>query len=162
ANLKNWVSPSDLDACVEHLRALNREPAVVAADFDVHASTDVTGFGLACHALEMAHASNVTLTIEVDDIPLMGGTLDMYRKGMTTGSNASNREMAGDDIRIDRDLPAWHESVLFDPQTNGGLLFALPAEQSGKLVESLHAHGQPGHVIGAVASRDPATFIRFV
>lgn len=157
ANLKGWVSAPDLEACTAHLRALNRDAAEAASGFEIHAATDITGFGLACHALEMAEASNVALTIQIDDIPVMDGALAMYRRGMSTGSNESNRETAGERISIERDLPVWHENLLFDPQTNGGLLFALPAAQSEPLLEALSERGLTGHVIGTAQPHDPAS-----
>lgn len=162
ANLKGWVSPNDLDACITHLRTLNRTPAEIAAQFEIHAATDVTGFGLACHALEMAQGSGVTMEIHIDDLPVMSGAFEMYERGMTTGSNESNHEMAAGSVTFERSLPAWHQNILFDPQTNGGLLFALPAGQSNALVTALREAGHDGHVIGELRPLDPARSISFV
>lgn len=141
ANLKGWVSPDDLAACTETLVALNRIAAETAAQFEVHAATDVTGFGLAGHALEMALGSGMRLDISFADTPVFSGAEAMYKRGMTTGSNMSNREMVLSSIEFTRPLSAAEEELLFDPQTNGGLLFALPESAADELVNRLHDAG---------------------
>ena len=147
ANLKNWVSPAALEACIESLKALNRSAAEVMARYDIHAATDVTGFGLAGHGFEMADASGVCLEIAVDRIPVMDEALDMYRRGMNTGVNAFNRQMVAAHTRFEVNLPDWHREIVFDPQTSGGLLAAVPAEQGPELVTALHEAGVSAAVI---------------
>ena len=92
ANLKGWVADADLRGCTDVLTQLNRGAAEAAAEFEIHAATDVTGFGLAGHAIEMAAGAGLTFEIDFDSVPLLGGAEAMYRRGMSTGSNASNRE----------------------------------------------------------------------
>ena len=75
------------------------------ADFDIHAVTDITGFGLGGHALEMAEGSKVTLEIRTDDVPTMSEALEMYEKGMRTGVNAANRALIEDSVHFERSLP---------------------------------------------------------
>ena len=111
------------------------------ADFDIHAVTDITGFGLGGHALEMAEGSDVTLEIRVDDVPMMCEALEMYQKGMRTGVNAANRALIEDATRFEKSLPAWHEEIFVDPQTSGGLLMSVPASQSELLLTGLHNSG---------------------
>jgi selenide,water dikinase len=155
ANIKNWVSTAALEACLETLTTLNKAAADTMAQYDIHAATDVTGFGLAGHGFEMADAAGVCLHIEMDRIPVMDEALDMYRRGMNTGVNAFNRQMVSAHLRFDIQLPDWHQEIVFDPQTSGGLLTAVPADQAPELVVSLRAAGVPGAVvIGRVVDID--------
>ena len=141
ANLKGWVSKAGLDACLDVITTLNQTAAEVARDFDVHAATDVTGFGLAGHALEMAEGSDVTLEIDASAVPLMDEALDMYRRGMTTGVNAVNRQLVESEWRFERPLEKPQEEILVDPQTSGALLLSIPEEKAGELVAALTRAG---------------------
>ncbi len=151
ANLKKWVSKEAMEACLSILITLNRTAAEVMSGFDIHAATDVTGFGLAGHGFEMAKASGVCLEISIKDLPIMDEALTVYKKGMTTGVNAYNRQMVKEHLRIETDLPPWHEEIVFDPQTNGGLLVAVTESQGESLVNALHAKGvTAARIIGSV------------
>jgi selenide,water dikinase len=141
ANLKKRVSKEAMEVCLSILITLNRTAAEVMSGFDIHAATDVTGFGLAGHGFEMAKASSVCLEISIKDLPIMDEALTMYKKGVTTGVNAYNRQMVEQHLWLETDLPPWHEEIVFDPQTNGGLLVALSETQGENLVNALHAKG---------------------
>jgi selenide,water dikinase len=141
ANLKNWVSPAAMNACLDVLVTLNKTAAEVMQDFEVHAATDITGFGLAGHGLEMAKGSGVALSIEIDALPVLAEALDMYRKGVNTGANALNRKMVARQTRMEKPLPPWQEEILYDPQTSGGLLVCVPQAQGQDLVKALLAKG---------------------
>jgi selenide,water dikinase len=116
ANLKQWVSESAMAACVKALAHLNRGAAEAMHAFDIHAVTDVTGFGLAGHALEMAQASGLAFQIEMDALPLMDEALKMYRKGMTTGSNVFNRNLVADHVRFEGQIDDMRQQILYDPR----------------------------------------------
>lgn len=151
ANLKGWVSKAALDACIEILIALNKTAAEVLVDFTVHAATDITGFGLGGHAFEMASSSGVQSQIRIDDLPIMQEALEMYERGMSTGVNAANRELIADATRIERKLPFWHEEILFDPQTSGGLLVSIPENEAQVALEALQKAGvEHAKLIGQV------------
>ncbi|MBT8361403.1 MAG: selenide, water dikinase SelD, partial [Deltaproteobacteria bacterium] len=121
--------------------------------FDVHAATDVTGFGLAGHALEMAKASGAVLKISLEDLPIMDEALTMYQKGMSTGVNKHNEMLVKDYLQYLGDYPEWHKQILLDPQTSGGLLVAIPEEQAAELVSALEEAETPAAaLIGKVAS----------
>jgi len=151
ANLKKWVSVAAMDNCLEVLTNLNRWPAEIMQNFDIHAATDVTGFGLAGHALEMVGETSITIDIRIEALPVMDEALDMYRKGMTTGVNASNRQQVAGKMTMASRLPAWHQEIVFDPQTNGGLMAALPENQSQDLIAALHTAGiSAASIIGRV------------
>lgn len=105
------------------------------------ACTDVTGFGLLGHALEMAQSSDVTIRIETGALPLLSGVLDYARQGHFTGGGMSNREFALDEILVEGDLSGEMEMLLYDPQTSGGLLISVPAGSAESYVETLHTQG---------------------
>jgi selenide,water dikinase len=162
ANLKGWVSAAALEECLAILETLNRTAAETLRGFEVHAVTDVTGFGLAGHALEVAKGSGVSLEIEAESLPVMREALEMYRRGMSTGTNAFNRQLTADSTRFKVRLPPWHEEILFDPQTSGGLLAAVPAAQGGDLLAALHDQGiDHARLIGAVRPLEDDVYLSF-
>ena len=162
ANLKKWVSKAAMEACLSILITLNRTAAEVMSGFDIHAATDVTGFGLAGHGFEMARASGVCLKISIKDLPVMDEALMVYKKGMTTGVNAYNRQMVEQHLRLETDLPPWHEEIVFDPQTNGGLLVAVAESQGESLVNALHAKGvTAARIIGSVHELKARIHLKF-
>ncbi len=155
ANLKKWVSAAAMDACVEALVHLNKGAAEVMKLFDIHAVTDVTGFGLAGHALEMAKASGAALQISLDDLPVMDEAFAMYRKGMSTGVNKHNERLVADYLRFAAEYPDWRKQIIYDPQTSGGLLAALPGDQAPELIKALQEAATPAAaLIGKVISAD--------
>ncbi len=124
------------------LAALNGPAMEVALRFDLHACTDVTGFGILGHLLEVAHGCDARVTVEFDKLPFYPYAADMYRRGETTGSNRPNRDMvARHRLEISRSLDPVEEELLYDPQTSGGLVLSVPAEQADDLVAALHGAG---------------------
>jgi selenide,water dikinase len=151
ANLKNWVSAAAVDECLAIITELNKTAVEVLQQFDVHAATDVTGFGLAGHAYEMASASGVCLQLNLDEIPIMNEALAMYERGMSTGTNRSIRQLVEATMRFDRDLPDWHREIIMDPQTSGGLLVAVSELQANEVVAALRDAGvSAASVVGQV------------
>jgi len=162
ANLKNWVSKDAMDACLKILKTLNRTAAEVMAGFDIHAATDVTGFGLAGHGYEMAKGSGVCLEIKIEELPIMDEALAVYRKGMTTGVNTYNRKMVMNHLRIETDVPPWHQEIIFDPQTSGGLFVAVPEIQGENLVRALNDQGvTASKIIGSVHEPKEGIHLKF-
>ena len=162
ANLKNWVSAAAMTACIETITTLNRAAAEVMAGFEIHAATDVTGFGIAGHGFEMAKGSGVSLRIRIGDLPVMDEAIAMYRRGMTTGVNAHIVDRVKHHVRFEDALPAWHRQIVYDPQTSGGLLVALPAAQAPDLVKALHAAGvSAACMIGEAAALENHTYLVF-
>jgi selenide,water dikinase len=154
ANRKGWVSPRALEDCLATITTLNAQAAEVLGRFPVHACTDVTGFGLAGHAFNMAKGSGVTLAFDLDALPLMSEALAMYKRGVRTGVNAANRALVQGHLRFERELPAWHEEIVFDPQTSGGLLAAVPGEQAEDVLADLHAAGvRQARLVGEVRTQ---------
>jgi selenide,water dikinase len=154
ANIKHWVSDEALSACIAHLTTLNRTACEIMRGFDIHAATDVTGFGLAGHGFEMASASGVLLALAMDRLPVMHEALEMYRRGVNTGVNPHNRRMVQDHLELVGDWPPWQQEILYDPQTSGGLLTAVDAAAADDLVTALRTAGLPqASVIGEVRAR---------
>jgi len=147
-----WVADA-----IRWMTTLNREASLVAtANPGVHAMTDVTGFGLMGHGREMALGSGVGLEIEVASAPLIPGALDAVRLGAIPGGLIANREYA-ECVVADAPGAAIEEEVrtlLFDPQTAGGLLIAVAPESATGLVGSLRGANVPAVTIGrAIAAR---------
>jgi selenide,water dikinase len=162
ANLKKWVSEQALNECIGHITTLNKVAAETMADFSIHAATDITGFALAGHALEMARGSGVTLEIQATQVPTMREALAMYEKGVSTGVNAENRALIEKETRFASTLSTWQQEIFVDPQTSGGLLVSLPAAQAGTLVDALHDKGvEAACIIGAVAELKGETYLTF-
>jgi selenide,water dikinase len=139
---------------------LNRVGAVLAEDDDVHGITDVTGFGLLGHGLEMARGSGMTLEIAYDRIPFLSEAASFARDGYATGASGRNWASYGDGIVLPPDLPAWQRTLLTDPQTSGGLLVACAAERAADIRASIVAAGYGlAAVIGSVSAGEPVVRI---
>jgi len=134
AELEKEILPS--------LASLNGPAMEAALKYDLHACTDITGFGILGHLLEVAHGSNARVLLSHQALPFYPGALDMYKKGETTGSNKANRALvARHQFQMEVRLSKEQEELLYDPQTSGGLLLSLPKEQAESLVNDLHAAG---------------------
>ena len=130
---------------------LNRDAAEKMYDFGAHACTDITGFGFLGHALEMAASSTVSLVIDTRALPLLPGALELAERGFLTGGGMSNREYAKDDVSFEGKIPPPLEMLLYDPQTSGGLLVAIPAKKAGRYMAALKKRGvKDAAVIGLV------------
>ena len=121
----------------------NRVGTRLAENDCVHAITDVTGFGLAGHALEMARGSNLALTIRADDLPLFREAVALVRDGVVTGASGRNWASCGDNVILPADFPEWRRNLLTDPQTSGGLLVACAPECAEAILQSILDAGYP-------------------
>ncbi len=144
-------------AAVASMTTLNAAAADVLRAFDahaVHACTDITGFGLIGHACEMAEASEATIELDATAVPLIEGALALASTHVP-GGGRSNREYFGARVRADPIDPD-RLTLLYDPQTSGGLLIAVASAMSTPLVEALQRAGVSATRIGQVAARGPA------
>lgn len=132
---------ADLEALLPQVAALNGKAMAVALNFEIHACTDITGFGILGHSLEMAKGSGLQIDLIYDRLPIYPHALEMYQKGESTGSNKANRRLAQGFWEAAANLTAEEEELLFDPQTSGGLLLAVPAEQRDDLLTGLKEAG---------------------
>lgn len=141
----------------------NRRGAELIRDFRIRAATDITGFGLLGHAWEVARASGVTFEIEVAAVPILDGAIDMARQRMLTQGDRTNRLYIGDDLQIAPEVATAGEgallSVLFDPQTAGGLLLCVDAEEAPRLLEALRQDYLHASVIGLVREREGCSMV---
>ena len=143
----------DLEIILPEVASLNKNAIEIALNFEVHACTDITGFGIVGHSLEMAKGSKVQINLLYKKLPFYPGALDMYRRGETTGSNKANRKLAEGFFKKIRELSREEEELLFDPQTSGGLLFSVPSAGADRLVTELKRAGiETADRVGEVVS----------
>lgn len=137
--------------------ALNGPAINAALEFELHACTDVSGFGIAGHLFEVADGSKATVRLKYSNLPIYPGALEMYKKGETTGSNPANRRMVQGNIEIKASLSRAEEELLFDPQTSGGLLLSVPDVQAEALLSALAKAGVDSATrVGEVVEGVPA------
>ncbi len=130
-----------LQEAVASMSELNRTASKVMRGYPVHACSDVTGFGLLGHALEMASGSGVTVILESAKMPLLPRARHLAEKGYLTGGCKRNREYLQDKITVEPSIRDGLVELAFDPQTSGGLLIAVPQKSAPKLVADLQAAG---------------------
>ncbi|MBX9884371.1 MAG: selenide, water dikinase SelD, partial [Novosphingobium sp.] len=120
---------------------LNRIGGELADDKTVHAITDVTGFGLLGHALELARGSKLTVTLKAGDVPLFTQAAHLAQQGYVTGASTRNWASYGDAIRLPEGLPDWQRNLLVDPQTSGGLLISCAADRAQEILTTIQRAG---------------------
>ena len=147
------ASDEVMRASLETMLLAGREAAGLIQEFDVRGATDVTGFALLGHAWEMARGSEVTIEIAAARVPLIKGALELATQGLLTSGDKSNRRYVGDDIEIGDEVTPPLASLLFDPQTAGGLLISLPAARAGELLARLRDVYTDAAIIGRVTAR---------
>ncbi|OMG52165.1 selenide, water dikinase SelD [Azonexus hydrophilus] len=126
----------------------------------VHALTDVTGFGLAGHALELARGAKCTLAIDWARVPLLEGVRDLAERGFITGASGRNFAGYGHEIALPADFPAVERTLLTDPQTSGGLLVSCAADSVAEVLAIFHRHGfAEAAEIGEVLPAGPAPLL---
>lgn len=149
----------------EHLEAvktmttLNKYAAELAKEFQVHCCTDITGFGLAGHAMEMAKGSKKTFVIYAEKLPVLSGAREYAEMGLIPAGAYRNREFLEKDM--ESRISGWREDLLFDPQTSGGLLLAMPPEDAAGLMGRLSGLELPSAVVGEV-TEEKGKFLIFV
>ncbi len=135
------IDDVDLVDAVTAMKTLSAAAMRVALAAGVHAATDVTGFGLAGHAVQLADASAVTMVVEADRLPRFAQVERLAEEGHVPGGGKSNVEHFGPRVFVAPGVDAALCTVAFDPQTSGGLLLCLPAEGVAEVVETLRAEG---------------------
>jgi selenide, water dikinase len=143
-------APEHLDAAVQSMLQLNRHQAHLARDAGVRGCTDVTGFSLLGHAEEMARAAGLRIVIDASALPVLPGALEYARAGHITGGASRNRLGLEGKVSIAAGVPQEIEHLLFDPQTSGGLLIALPPEAADALTAALDRDGYLAARVGRV------------
>jgi len=135
---------------------LNSVGAALGPDPAVHALTDVTGFGLLGHGLEMARASGVALELEMDRLPFLARAAALARSGRVTGASGRNWASVSEAVVLPVGLPQWRRDLLTDPQTSGGLLAAVAAAEADRVLASIRAEGfESAAIVGRVGEGRP-------
>ena len=145
------ASREEFAAAAAAMERLNKYAAEKAAGFEVHAATDITGFGLLVHAAEMA-GENKTLVLDFDSLPLLPGALGFAEEYLGTAAGQRNRAHLAARADLGRLSPAAEE-VLFDPQTSGGLLISLPMSQAAGLCAEIRKDDPAAAIVGQVEPR---------
>jgi selenide,water dikinase len=138
---KNALSPEGYVQMIANTTRLNTPGAALSAMAGVHAMTDVTGFGLAGHALEMARGSHHTVQLNMSQIPLLPGVRELAEQGMVTGASGRNWSAYGSEISLAPTSNAIDQALLSDPQTSGGLLVACAPESVNEVLAVFHQQG---------------------
>lgn len=133
---------------VKYMSLLNKYAKDIAVNYDINSCTDITGFGLAGHLLEMAEGSKKTIRLHFDQIPIIDGTIEMLNMGLLPKGAYDNKNFIGNKIKILN--RSKNIDVIFDPQTSGGLLFSLPESQATIFLQELKDNDIESAIIGEV------------
>jgi selenide,water dikinase len=142
------VSEKTKEAALKTMTTSAREASKIMQEIGANGCTDITGFGLLGHAYEMAKASNVTLKIESGKVPLLPDVLDLIEQKMLTRGDKNNRAYVGDTVKFKNEISKEIQSALFDPQTAGGLLISLKADEAEHFISKV----ADAKIIGRVES----------
>lgn len=148
---QEWIA-----AAVSSMTTLNKAAAEVISDqpWMIHSMTDITGFGMIAHAREIARASNVSFRLHAGCIPVLAGAMDCIQAGHIPAGLTANREFAECVVGYKGNVPEELKTVLFDPQTAGGLLISVAAQDSNGLLQALNTAGISAVEIGEVMTQD--------
>jgi selenide,water dikinase len=154
------ADPAHLDGAIDQMRTLNRAAAEVFVAAGVRGATDVTGFGLLGHGLEMARSAGARFVFDADAIPALAGALELAADGVETGGAAHNRRFVAPSLTMARSVDPAVVALAHDPQTSGGLLAAVPDALVDDTVRALNAVGVQGWRVGRVEAGEPALVLR--
>ena len=147
------------DRIYAQMATLNKAARDIMVQYDVHSCTDVTGFGLMGHSYEMAQGSNCTLHIQVDKVPYHAEALELAAMGLIPAGAYRNREYAQAGVAAQGKFSLAMEDILYDPQTSGGLLFAIPAEEAEACLAQLKQTIPQAAIIGYVTEKEDSYII---
>ena len=149
------ASEEALAKITESMMTLNRVASEVIAEIGVNACTDITGFGLLGHALEMAIASDVAIAITSNSVPIFPEAEEYASMGMVPGGTGRNREFASCRIELAGTISDVMMDILYDAQTSGGLLISVAGEKAQSLLEQLHSKGVRQAAMVGEVRKDP-------
>ena len=153
---KGRLSAAGYRQMIEFTTRLNTPGEALAEMADVHAITDVTGFGLAGHLLEICRGSKLAAELRFDAIPMIGEALDWAQQGVSTGASDRNWKGYGGDVHMPAGAPEWQRKLLSDPQTSGGLLVACAPQAESAVLEAFRSRGfAEAATIGRLAAGAP-------
>ena len=149
------ASDGDVEEAKRLMKQLNASGAEVMKKYHITGATDVTGFGLAGHALKMAKASSVKITLNLGSVPLIGETFSLVDQGCIPGASFRNLDFADSDTAFDESLDYNLKMIAFDAQTSGGLLMSVSRMKEKEVLEELRKSGLPSSaVVGSISDFD--------
>jgi selenide,water dikinase len=154
---RDQASEDEISAATETMTALNKTACEIMVQFDTHAATDITGFGLAGHAYEMADASGVSIEFVSNNLRLLPGVIDHAKAGMLTGGANANRMYLDGKISFDSSLEKYVHDIVYDTQTSGGLLISIAGNEAEKLLQMLWDRQLDAAIVGQVKARTEMT-----
>jgi len=151
------ASTEDATEAIASMKRLNKYAAEKLLSYDVSACTDVTGFGLIGHLLEMT-AGKVSAEIYCDSLPYLTNVKKYIDDDYITGGGIRNREFAGNRANVSK-VPSWIAELMFDPQTSGGLLVAVDSKQADELLKEIQAEEKQAAIIGKIIRHEDKEII---
>jgi selenide,water dikinase len=150
---RGTASKAAINAIVKSMTTLNKAASEAMLGVGVNACKDITGFGLLGHASEMVEGTDVGFVIEAAAVPIFPAAKALAEAGTVPGGTQRNRDFRKNMVDIGKKVPQYLQDILFDPQTSGGLLIAVPAKKAAKLLKKLHEEGiTAAAIIGEVAA----------
>lgn len=155
----DMVENDVMDRIYTQMATLNKAARDVMVQYNVHSCTDVTGFGLLGHSYEMAQGSNCSVHIRVDEITYHAEALELASMGLIPAGAYRNREYAEKGVAVKRNISLAMQDILYDPQTSGGLLFALPQAEADRCLEQLQKTIPAAAIVGYISEKENAYII---
>jgi selenide,water dikinase len=153
---RDKATPALALAAMQQMATLNKAACEAVRDLEVHGATDVTGFGLIGHACEMAEGAGLALDVRAADLPVLAGVLELVRDGVMSGGCTRGKQHYGPRVSIAANVDAALADLVFDAETSGGLMLAVPEALADVVVPRLRDAGAPSHaVIGRFVPRAP-------
>lgn len=149
------ASEEMMEASLSTMLLAGREAARLMVEAGAHAATDITGFALLGHAWEMARGSGVTLEIQSSHVPTIPGALELAAQGLLTSGDKTNRGYVGHDVKLGEEITDELSSILFDPQTAGGLLISIAQDRAEELLSQLRVKYKEASIIGRAVELGP-------
>ena len=134
-------------AAMQQMATLNRAACDAVRELEIHGATDVTGFGMIGHGCEMAEGAGLALHLSASDLPVIGGALDLVRSGVMSGGCTRGKKFYGPRVSIDAAVDPALADLVFDAETSGGLLLAVPGEIADAVLRRLRDAGAPCHAV---------------
>ena len=155
----DMVEQNVMDRIHDQMATLNKTARDIMVQYSVHSCTDVTGFALLGHGFEMAQGSNCTIHIQVEKVPYHSEALELASMGLIPAGAYRNREYAQSGVQVRGNISLAMQDILYDPQTSGGLLFAIPADEAEACLSELQKTIPNAAIIGYVTEKEESYMI---
>jgi selenide,water dikinase len=155
----DMVEKNVMDRIYAQMARLNKTARDIMVQYSVHSCTDVTGFGLLGHSFERAQGSNCTIHIRAERVPYHGEALELASMGLIPAGAYRNREYAEAGVAVRGNVSLALQDIFYDPQTSGGLLFAIPAEEAEDCLAQMRQAIPDAAIIGCVTEKEDAYII---